>query len=338
MRHKKIAFIVGLVAVLAVVLWWLLKPSERSREAKTSVPSASAQASASPASASAAKASSTLPRKSDAAYREEAIGKVQAVFGTPIAFYGKIIDQTGNPVPDAKVDYSAIDEFFGNGSNYHGKSDANGMFSISGIKGAVLTVAVSKDGYYNISKKSDAAFAYGLGSDATRKEPPTKETPAVFVLQKKGMAEPMIRISKHILLPRNGESSNIDLTTGTRGSRNDLQIQTWVGDSSQQRFDWRYRLSVPGGGLVERKGQFDFEAPTDGYQPSIEVNMPASAEQWTDRPTKEYFAKLSDGKYARFTIRFYAGDRNFIVFESYLNPKSGSRNLEFDPTSAVKSP
>jgi hypothetical protein len=54
------------------------------------------------------------------------------------------------------------------------------------------------------------------------------------------------------------------------------------------------------------------------------------------RPTKEYFAKLPDGRYARFSIKFYAGNRNFIVFESYLNPKSGSRNLEFDPQKTVK--
>jgi hypothetical protein len=36
------------------------------------------------------------------------------------------------------------------------------------------------------------------------------------------------------------------------------------------------------------------------------------------------------------TLKFYAGDRNFIVFESYLNAKPGSRNLEFDPQKTVK--
>jgi hypothetical protein len=52
--------------------------------------------------------------------------------------------------------------------------------------------------------------------------------------------------------------------------------------------------------------------------------------------TKKYFARLPNGRYARFSIKFYAGDRNFIVFESYLNPKPGSRNLEFDSQKTVK--
>ena len=46
--------------------------------------------------------------------------------------------------------------------------------------------------------------------------------------------------------------------------------------------------------------------------------------------------KLPDGRYARFSIKFYAGDRNFIVFESYLNPTRGSRNLEFDPQKLLR--
>ena len=87
---------------------------------------------------------------------------------------------------------------------------------------------------------------------------------------------------------------------------------------------------------TERKGQFDFEAPINNYQASIDVNMPVNSDQWSARPTKEYFAKLPDGRYARFSIKFYAGDRNFIVFESYLNPKPGNRNLEFDPQKTVK--
>jgi hypothetical protein len=37
-----------------------------------------------------------------------------------------------------------------------------------------------------------------------------------------------------------------------------------------------------------------------------------------------------------FLLKFYADDRNFIFFESYLNPEPGSRNLEFHPQKTVK--
>ena len=64
--------------------------------------------------------------------------------------------------------------------------------------------------------------------------------------------------------------------------------------------------------------------------------MSANAERWSSDVPKQYFAKLPNGTYARFSTEFYAGDRNFIVFESYLNPRPGSRNLEFDPQNTVK--
>jgi hypothetical protein len=268
--------------------------------------------------------------------RNETVGKILSVLATPITFYGKVIDQNGGAVSNANVTYGTIDKFDADGSHFESKSDANGYFSISGIKGAVLTVGVWKDGYYSIDSKSDAAFAYGVGPDATRKEPPTRENPALFILQKQGLTEPLIRAGGgQIDVPRTGQPLNIDLTTGKPG-RGELQVETWIGDSSQRRFDWRYKLTVVGGGLLERNGPFDFEAPADGYQPSVEVNMLSAAANWSARPEKEYFAKLPDGKYARFSIQFYAGDRNFIVFTSYLNPEAGHRNLEFDPTKQIK--
>jgi hypothetical protein len=127
----------------------------------------------------------------------------------------------------------------------------------------------------------------------------------------------------------------IDTATGKKG-QGDLQIESWIGDSSQRRFDWRYRLSVPGGGLIERRGPFDFEAPTEGYQPNVDISVSANAEKWSSDVSKSYFAKFPDGRYARVSINLYPGKRNFVVLESYLNPQPGSRNLEFDPAKQIK--
>jgi len=263
--------------------------------------------------------------------RREVINGILSVLGTPITFYGKVVDQHGYPVPNATVNYTALDKFDTSGSQYQGKSDTEGNFSVTNIGGAALEVGVRKEGYYPIYGKSNSSFAYGMEADSERKEPPTKANPAVFVLQKMGATEPLIQVGGgQIDVSKTGIPLNVDFATG-RGGQGNLQIESWIDDSAQPRFDWRYRLSVPGGGIVERKGQFNFEAPSDGYQPSVEVNMPADTEQWSSDVLKEYFAKLPDGRYARFSIEFYAGDRNFVVFKSYLNPKIGSRNLEFDP-------
>ena len=200
-----------------------------------------------------------------------------------------------------------------------------------------LLVGVWKNGYYRIDWEIRCQFAYGMGADSYRRSlPPTKDNPAIFLLHKGGNTEPLIQVSsRQIDVPRTGQTMSIDLATGRTG-QGSLQVASWIGDSKQRPFDWRYLLSVAGGGLVERKGQFDFQAPVDGYQPAIEVNMAATAEQWTSRLTRQYFARLADGRHARFSIRFYAGSRNFVVLESYLNPNPGSRNLEFDPNKVAQ--
>ena len=201
---------------------------------------------------------------------------------------------------------------------------------------AACWLGLENSGYYPVNGKSSGSFAYGMWADSYRQAAPTKDNPAIFLLHKMGETEPLIQLSsRQIDVPRTGETMSIDLATGRTGKGN-LQVTSWIGDSKQRPFDWRYLLSIPGGGLVEREGQFDFEAPADGYQRAIEVNMSASAEPWTSRLTRQYFARLADGRHARFSIRFYAGSRNFVVLEGYLNPNPDSRNLEFDPNKVVQ--
>jgi len=349
MKRRRILFAIGVTVALAFVWWWM-QPAKMSEPLPTtSKPSASEQA--------VAKLSTSVAPQIQAEKKKAVIKQIEGAFSAPIAFYGRVIDQNGDPVAGASVGYSPVDNFISSNTHYTGASDAGGYFSIENIKGIALSVGVEKQGYYPVSDKYDkspsssATFAYGMGPDSYRQSPPTKDKPAIFVLQKKGETVPLVHVSsRQIDVPKTGQPLSIDLATG-KTAQGSLQVASWMGESidprryNQRRFDWRYQLSIPGGGLIERKGQFDFEAPSDGYQPAIEINMPANAEKWASQPTKEYFAKLADGRYARFSINFYPGalnghpeDRNMVVLESYVNPKPGSRNLELDPAKVVKSP
>ncbi|MEY3480790.1 MAG: hypothetical protein RIQ71_1565 [Verrucomicrobiota bacterium] len=267
--------------------------------------------------------------------KKQVLDQVAQVFSAPIAFYGKVIDQNGEPVPHASIGYTAADKFNASGSNYTGQTDENGLFDISGIEGAGLSVGVGKEGYYPVEGKSSQIFGYGIGSDSVRKPPPTKDAPAIFVLHKMGKTESLTFLSgRQFDVPASGRPVTIDLVTGRPNGRG-LRVESWLGDTGRRPFDWRYQLSIPEGGLVERTGQFDFVAPEVGYQPTVEIKMPAAGEDWSSRLEKTYFAKLPDGKYARFKIRFYPGpQRNFVVLESYVNPQPGSRNLEYNPKQA----
>ena len=184
MSRKQISYTASSLVIVAVVLWLWLRPAKEIDPNKTAGASPPTPNASPSVSLTTPQTTVALTQPGQATVRRnETVGKILSVLATPITFYGKVIDQNGGAVSNANVTYGTIDKFDADGSHFESKSDANGYFSISGIKGAVLTVGVWKDGYYSIDSKSDAAFAYGVGPDATRKEPPTRENPALFILQ-----------------------------------------------------------------------------------------------------------------------------------------------------------
>jgi hypothetical protein len=276
--------------------------------------------------------------------KTQIVEEIVGALTMPITFYGRVLDQHDDPVADALVNYTAMDKFDAPGTQYQGRSDADGYFALSGISGAVLSVGVRKEGYYMIDGKSAHSFAYGVGTDSTRQKPPTRADPAIFLLQKMGPTEPLIRISTGgIKVAKDGTAVSIDLATGRKisiDSRVDgLRVEAWTQNQSldpEKRYNWRCRVSVPGGGLLECKEQFDFEAPESGYRKADEIVMAATDVSWKRRVTKCFFAQLPSGRYARLQFMFTSAGDHFFTVESHLNPTPGSRNLEFDPKKTLK--
>jgi len=261
---------------------------------------------------------------------------VRSIYSVPIAFYGKAQDQYGEPVVGAKVQYSALDKLWEPGTKYDDLTDGSGYFSIAGIRGAALSVRVSKEGYDRIYNLSDGAFSFGAPYDPQRDRPtPTKDKPTIFVLRKKTPAEPLIAIDREVPVPKNGTPVEVSLGTGkaVAAGQGDLKIECWTSDQTKDaegRYEWHCRLSVPGGGLVERtEPELNFEAPEHGYEPSIDVRMPQTAERWKEDHDEQYWAKLRDGSYARMRLRMTTGGGHFASITAFLNV-SGSRNLEYD--------
>jgi len=109
--------------------------------------------------------------------------RVELVFGSNIDFYGKVLDQQGEPVEGAKIKIAAADGYWKNGTDFFRTSDANGLFSIKGIKGAGIYVSVEKSGYHR-TEKSKGRFGYGMKSGQNPHD--KHDRPAIFLLQKKG--------------------------------------------------------------------------------------------------------------------------------------------------------
>lgn len=273
--------------------------------------------------------------------RKEIVRAVTNSLSTPISFYGRIIDQHGDPVADADINFKATDNFMASGTGYQGKSDADGYFSLTHVKGAALGVGVRKKGYYQIYGQSNAYFAYGVGVDSDRRAPPTKDAPALFILHKMGETVPLFKLKKDILISRKGDPVEVSLQSwkSPEMGQGDIRVEAWTEDEDRnlkERYNWRCRISVPGGGLVERIGEFNFEAPEEGYQPYMEISMSADAERWQPQGEKDYFIVLPNGSYGRLSFHMIAGGTHYFQFESHLNPSPGDRNLEADPDKLIE--
>jgi hypothetical protein len=262
---------------------------------------------------------------------------IKEYFSKRIDFYGLVKDGDGHPVENANVEYSVYSDWLSpNPKTAHGiQSDVGGRFSITSKQGASIFVKVTHPDYYETGQ------SYINMSFAQPVDPlPTSSNPFIFVLRKKGDAEPLVK-DKQVLrnVPKNGQPVRVGLSGR---SATDLTIQAWtsprpVGAANNAPFDWKVRVEVPGGGLVANEDQFQFQAPESGYAPAIEYDMPASGidGKWRDRLEQTYFVKLGNGNYARMRFQMIAGGNHFAVVESYYNP-SGSRNLEYDPNMTVK--
>lgn len=267
----------------------------------------------------------------------------------PFKFVGKVVDQYGRPVSNANVDWGANSNPDPNKSGKRGQttSDANGIFLIDS-NGIGLHVEVSKAGYDRIPSEpgrgkrgSYGGFVTGGHLGNTDSPMGTKDAPSMFVLRKMGEAVSLLRTENFVRVPRNGSPVEIKLDTAQPTSNGDLKIEAWTNEQAKNEaghYDWRCRISVPNGGLIERTDQLIFEAPVDGYSPSDEINMPQTSERWNPQEAREYFVKLADGRYARIRFEMVAGGDNFVSVNAYLNPKPGDRNLEFDSANAVKLP
>jgi hypothetical protein len=267
---------------------------------------------------------------SDERQREK--GMWQSWVATPILFYGKVVDDKGNPISDADVLISFGDALgAGEDTKIEKKTDSSGLFVADG-HGIAVVLTVAKKGYYT-QDASGGTFGYIKGGNFAPHADPSN--PAIFILRKMGQTERLIATSIGGRLNKDGTPFYLSLQTAKKvnDGQGDLKIQCWTDDgnvkiNTNESFDWRCRISV-NGGLIERRGDFDFQVPEVGYRPSIEFNMPkAAGDNWRDSITGDYFVKLENGMYGRIQLTVNAGGAQIFYINGYLNPKRGSRNLE----------
>lgn len=190
-----------------------------------------------------------------------------------IVFYGRLEDQFSNTVHDAEVDFNVQFENASDRGIKRGQvvSDGSGLFTISGYRGANLTLMPKKPGYALATNST--SFRYSQISPGFFV--PDANNPTVIKMWKLQGPEPLTSINQHYKLPYASAPMNFDLLTGQIvPSGGDLKITVSRPPgviSGLNRLDWSVQIEAVDGGLMDSGDQegVTYWAPESGYQPSI---------------------------------------------------------------------
>ena len=349
--------------LLTALLWWLSRPVERpfqTQLAQTQLPQAqSAQAQSAQSQtthASTVPANRNVPdeypqpslksQSRDAAvsaYIENVRRDPEYDWKIPIRFYGKVIDESSAPVVGASVYLQWVNlqgtEGVGTANT---TTDAEGNFLFEGAKGKALSVKITKTGYYDVSgRENQTSFEFANPAEAIFHEP-SPTTPAIFLMRRKGTPEPLVVQSLKLRLSGQGATASVDLMTGrVLPVGGELQVTMWKPTITTEQvntgkvfpYDWRLQVKVNGGGLVEHKEVFAFEAPESGYVADYDASLHATDGLSPDvTVNKQFFFYFGQPRrYGRLQLRT-DGDRPTVAVDYWVNPTPGNRNLEYDPS------
>ena len=272
--------------------------------------------------------------------REEA---TRAAFDAKIDFFGKVVDEHGQPISGANTYYIvSTKDFAGNPTQTGPQTDSEGCFSITGKHGPRLAVMVEHPKYYKTELRP-IFFNYANPAQKSSTELPTEDNPAIFVLRSKGKSKSLIHYhSIKTMLPIDGTPVSVDLRNGKVGASSESIILALRSDGNKlplnqyYPFDWSLKVQVPSGGMQVRTDRFQFMAPSTGYLPEFLYSMTGSSprSEWKESLENEFFVMFSSGTYARIKLNMLAV-KGACKIESFLNPTPGDQNLEYDPTQQV---
>jgi len=336
-----------LIAVLLFGIWWFWKanppmPGQSVAVVATNIAAPKStnvlQANSIPSSGQATNMTNDLAA-ANKAYEQGLMSKedlIKAVVAEqnkqPQDFYGKVIDQHGEPVAGVTVTGSLIidtGEDLKTKEIHTTQTDAEGLFQFTGGEGSEIAVVVNKAGY----EMGDRGEGYK--GPVGKKTSPTDR--AILTMWKLKGAEPMVHTRIEVGIPCDGTQRNFDLLTGHRVENGGDLTVSFARDPVDivrgKPFDWKLILGVPEGGLLEIADLYPNEAPADGYQPNVQIDMPATTNKWTPDFNGSYYLESRGEKiFGRVTVRLtgnYEPPPTHFEIDAYLNP-AGSRNLEID--------
>lgn len=276
--------------------------------------------------------------------REEKVKRLLNEGNVPIEFWGVVVDQDEQPIPDAVISYRIHragrlepSGFVGDDSRRGQVASArDGGFSIMGDRGVTLSIeGIQKSGYRQPARQR-MDFAFQGSPELFR---PSPRQPQTFVLIHSESMPSLVRYSRKLALPWDGQAMRFDLLNGQASPSGELIIVASRGQPDPRgRFDWSLTITVDGGGVVEANEQGAHIAPAGEYEPAWTCGFGAASKPWRFGLTKQLYFKTSKAVFGRLRLRMDAGAKPTgagLQIEGFLNP-TGARLLEYDASGVTQ--
>lgn len=270
----------------------------------------------------------------------------------------RVVDEEGNAIAGADAEayfvVAKMHEWGDTTIRKTGKSDDKGLFIVEGAGGPMVSVSASKDGFYS----GGSGFEFKARSPRNRWEP---WNPAInLVLRRRRNPVPMYaQYTDYILVPVFDQAVGYDLEKGDwvtphgKGLVSDFVFKFHVERRSFSDYECSFILTFSNAhdGIQEyyfppkeaSYYKWPFEAPVDGYIPSLERHMAAKPHSsfvsnekdgvnyiFRVRSKDDARGNIVDARYGKIRGELSLSPTGKISFSSYFNP-DGTRNLEFDP-------
>ncbi len=261
---------------------------------------------------------------------------------TKLEFYGKLVDQDEQPVPEATVHYTVSyvglvkPEF----TKRETKTDTNGLFEIHGGKVAKLYIDKFEHTGYEY-KQGETGFEFqNIYRDCHKAD---KEKPVVFHIRKKHM-EAVYLSKKGFRLSINPEKNKqwagYDISGNGMATPQDKYMLDGrcffdfelAGKFNAEKQAWSVTFKANGDEAgLQFSDKLLYEAPPDGYSKEITLTFPVMKTGTADKVFPKYiYARVRKlGFYMRLTTTtVFIDNGRFVTHASgFLNP-FGGRCLE----------
>jgi hypothetical protein len=292
---------------------------------------------------------SLLPEKARAYYKFALKGNVHE-----IAFYGKVVDQYGEPVSDVQIYLETGGSFVSGGGRLRRISDEQGSFNVNTEGSAIFVTRLI---HSNISHKlplnkrgKPIALDFGFADDNYQWENySSPETPFIIKVWRLEKLERVIAGKRRVVMEPDERVYTInfipkrDREKGYE-SKAQLRVKAYADEYSSDihyvdaKVNWWFEIEAIKGGLQEAPDDPYLNlVPEEGYENIIRVGAFANGREGPqDLRNKRYYFRSNNGREHGSLIINFNGvsgrkDRKPVLIMRYKINPDGSRNLAVKP-------